>query len=420
MLLRVAKRFCSPRGIALGIFLLALVLRWDFAITEHPPALYLVGDMDIYLKRGQALFSATPTAWDTFTPIGYPAMLAVLHKIAPGSTALIGAAQVVLGALVAVFTFFLALRLRPSLLVASLAGVAVALYFPLIFYTGLVLTETFFSFLLLGFVLCALRALEQARRRWALLAGGLLAGAILVRPSLLALLPFLAALAVPRAIVRVVLAAALVGMVPVIARNSALLGRPALVASNGGVNFFLAFSECASVRSRARGEIALVSTHYNRTHFSQACEEDAPFFEEGAYYRAGLAEIRAHPLRLLRALDGIVEGLGLTRKRPWPHQPFWPGSLLHEGPLWGFSLSYFWAWFLPALGHLGGTRSSRPSERDARFLGWAILASVLVVLYAYNGNPRVRVSSDPVAIALGVCAWGAAGRWLWERVKARR
>ncbi|WP_199693500.1 hypothetical protein, partial [Sorangium cellulosum] len=47
-------------------------------------------------------------------------------------------------------------------------------------------------------------------------------------------------------------------------------------------------------------------------------------------------------------------------------------------------------------------------------IAWAILASVVVVLYAYNGNPRVRVSSDPLALALAASAWAAGARWLLE------
>ena len=87
--------------------------------------------------------------------------------------------------------------------------------------------------------------------------------------------------------------------------------------------------------------------------------------------------------------------------------------------VWGFSQAYFWVLFLPALIHVSlvALRRSRSADkpRNARALGWAVMASVLAVLYVYNGNPRVRVSSDPIVIALAACAWSAAIRMVRER-----
>ena len=40
-----------------------------------------------------------------------------------------------------------------------------------------------------------------------------------------------------------------------------------------------------------------------------------------------------------------------------------------------------------------------------------------ILLYAYNGNPRVRVSSDPIAIALAASAWVALGRRVRSAVR---
>ena len=281
----------APLAVALAVTLLALIIRYDFAMVEHPPGNYLTGDMAIYRDRGVALFERPRTAWDTFTPIGYPALLGLFHALSPGNMALVGAAQALLGALTSGLTVLYAMRLGRSIAAAAAAGIAVALYFPLVLYTGFILTETLFSFLLLGFVLLALRACDSGQRRWAAAAGALLGLSILVRPSLLAFLPFVAAAAIrgSSAVVRTsrwTLAAALLTIAPVAAQNSALLGRPSLVATNGGVNFFLAHSECAAVRSRAGGPIVQVTTHYNRTHFDRPLRARGPVHRGGGLFTA--------------------------------------------------------------------------------------------------------------------------------------
>ncbi|XXX72490.1 glycosyltransferase family 39 protein [Sorangium sp. So ce134] len=423
---RAAPALRSPRApsaVAALAGLAALAPRLRFALEEHPPRLYLFGDMAIYLERGASLARGARTAWDTFTPPGYPALLALLHAAAPGELWLVGACHAALGALTAALAALFAYRLDRSLAVAALAGLATALYFPLVFYTGFVLTETTFAFLLMLFAWLELRALERGRAALGLAAGGVLGLAVLVRPSLLAFLPFVALRAARRAerherrVAGATLLAAALVIAPVSAHTSWLLGRPALVATNGGVNFFLAHSECRSVRSSAGGEIVEVSTHYNRAHFERRCELPPPLLDEGAYYRAGLAEIAEHPSRLLRAWTGVAEGLGLAPRRAWPNQPFWPGSMEHEGLLDASSRLFAPLVLLPALVHAiarwrrGAARREGDGAR-ARWLAWAILASVGVALYAYNGNPRVRVSSDPLALALAASAWAAGARRL--------
>lgn len=444
---RAAPALRSPRALpalAALVGLVALVPRWRFAVEEHPPRLYVFGDMALYLERGVALAQRARAAWDTFTPPGYPALLALLHAAAPGDLALVGACQAALGALTAALTALFAYRLDRSLAVAALAGLATALYFPLVFYAGFVLTETTFAFLLLLFAWLELRALEHGRDRGraalGLAAGGVLGLAVLVRPSLLAFLPWVAfraatGAAPDRRVAGATLLACALVIAPVSAHTSWLLGRPALVATNGGVNFFLAHSACRSVRSAAGGEVVEVSTHYNRTHFERRCELPRPFLDEGAYYRAGFAEIAEHPGRLLRAWTGVAEGLGLAPRRAWPNQPFWPGSVEHEAVLDASSRLFVPAVLLPAIVHAiaraWGARRGRgggsgeggvareegpgadPGAR-ARGIAWAILASVGVVLYVYNGNPRVRVSSDPLALALAASAWAAGARRLLE------
>ncbi len=393
----------------------ALILRWDFAVEVHPPELYLMHDMAAYAEQGQALTERTRVAWDTFTPIGYPAFLALVGGVDSAAVW-----QVVLGSFTAGIAVLTTFKLDGSHAAAALAGVVVAGYTPLIFYTGLVLTETLCAFLLVSFACLMLHASDTRARNWAAAAGVSLGLAIAVRPSFLMLLPFLLWAAVRRrdAACRWALGAALVVILPIALHTSVLLGRPAINASNGGVNFFLAHAECRTLRSTGGGRIVQLSTHYSRAHLSEACVTERAFLEEAHFYRLGLRELRAHPERLLRAVLALGEGVGLAPFRAWPEQPYWPGSMDLEDTLNAFSRAFYWVLLAPALLH-AAARHNLASGRHRHML-WMILGSVLAVLYLFNGNPRVRVSSDPISIALAASAWTAAVQYAYARLAKAR
>ena len=408
-------------AIAAAAFALALALRLSF-LAEHPPELYLVGDMALYAEQGQALFSRARVPWDTFTPPGYPAFLAVL-----GTVERVGAAQAVLGATTAALTTLLAHRLSRDALAAALAGVVTACYFPLVFYTGFVLTETLFAALLTALLWLALVACERGSRALGSVAGLTLALAATVRPSLLLFLPFLAWMALGRGrflkrevgVLRAALFAASVALALVAWHTSLVLGRPATIASNGGVNFYLAHSECRSVRSLAGGRVVEVSTHYTRTHHREPCVIERPLLDEPWLYKTTLAAIAREPKKLVTALDGVREGLGIAPARGRREPPYWPGSFEHGEELDRYSRTYPWVVLLPALAGAALARR-RADTRLAHRLAWSLLGSVCIALYAYNGNPRVRLSSDPVAIALACGALASLGRAAHASLGRRR
>jgi len=416
--------------IAIFCTLIALIVRWDFAVEQHPPELYLVHDMAKYQQQAARLFTEARDAWDTFTPPGYPLFLALV-----GSPVRAGPVQAVMGSLTVGLTAVVAYLLGRSLLAALIAGVVCALYAPLVFYTGLLLSETVCAFFLVAFVAVAMVAMDARRHRaLAVIAGVLLAVVILTRPSYLALLPFLGWLGIRRRrgrsglILGWALGACGLVLLPVAVHTSILLGRPALVASNGGVNFFLAHADCRSLRSTAGGRSVQLTTHYSRVHLTRACTTDRPFIDERYFYRRGLDEIAAHPERLLRAFQALGEGLGLAPSRAHPDQPFWPGSIVYGGVLNAFSRAFFGLLLVPAI--LAGVmrrRASRSSEgergsvRDVQWaLAWCVVGGAMLVLYAFNGNPRVRVSSDPVVIALAACAFAGLARAVSARLRADR
>ena len=420
---QIATWLASPQGItasSLGCGLFSLWLRWDFATDEHQPSHYLVGDMAIYVEQAQRIFHARD-AWDTFTPPGFPAFLALL-----GNVERLGGMHAFLGAFTTILTMSLTRRIDRSPWAPLVAGLISATYFPLIFYTGFALTESLFAFLLLAFANLLLHSVDRRMQWLSGFSGLILALAILVRPSLLTFLPFFAGLAWRDKLARFprwALVVALLGLVPVAAHTSYLLGRPAVVASNGGVNFFLANSDCQSVRSTVLGRVVGVSTHYTRTHYTQECVIDRALLDEPWLYRAGLANVLKNPRRLWVTLDGLREGLGLVPYRPWPNQPYWPGSSEYGDRLNAFSQAYFWLLLLPAGLHglwRRKTIAHSNTESLARRLSWMLLASVGIAICLYNGNPRVRVSSDPITMALAASAMVAGAKHLVLRLRGLR
>ncbi|MDB4997014.1 MAG: hypothetical protein JWM74_4446 [Myxococcaceae bacterium] len=153
--------------------------------------------MELYDARARALLAGTGSIVDAFTPPGYPAFLALIYAAGGGLRA-VGAVHAVLGALTAALTFPVAWRLHRSRIGAGLASLLVALHVPLVVYTGFVLTETLFAFLVVLWAWLAILAHDRRSRGgtfMAALAGLTLGVAIAVRPNLALVLPLLALVA---------------------------------------------------------------------------------------------------------------------------------------------------------------------------------------------------------------------------------
>ena len=154
-----------------------------------------------------ALFdwNSVPTTWDDATyacvakalletgsldnhhfPVGYPLFVALFLKVSGGSFAAIRVAHVLIGLLTIVVVSRIA-----NLLYGRQAGVLAAwltaLYPPLVFMTGRIMSETLFIALLM---LSLHQFLVSDRARGSAVAGGLFALASLVRSNLVPMLAF--------------------------------------------------------------------------------------------------------------------------------------------------------------------------------------------------------------------------------------
>ncbi len=411
-------------GAPLAIGLVALGLRLWFVTEEHPLDLYLLGDMELLEQRARAMLAGTERAADTFTPAGYPAFLAVVFA-AGGGHAAVGKLHAMLGALTCVLVHRVAHALAGRAWVAALGALLLALYPPLIFYTGVQLTETLAAFLV---TLAAWLALPGRRPPAAALAGLALGLAVATRPNLLLTLPPLAWLAWRERRREAVapstppwsrhlatcLAAALLTLVPVVVHNSRLTGRLTGVATNGGINFLLAHCECQVVELPPGGRLKSVRANVNRRYFTDTVRSDHLAHEEGAHYREGLRRIAERPSRVLLGWRNLVEGLGLGRMGRFPEQAYWPGWMGHDDLLNVPARAIVGVLGLVLARLVWAARGGPPLTRTHALL-LALLSSLVPVFVAFIGDPRVRVSLDPLLLALGAEALGTGLGWLRSR-----
>jgi 4-amino-4-deoxy-L-arabinose transferase-like glycosyltransferase len=417
----------SRKALALtAILALAFGVRVWFVREVHPPELYVVHDMAFYERNALRLLEGVQEPEDTFNPIGYPAFLALVYRIAGPSPRTVGMLQAALGTATCAVAWALARRTCRTRLAAPLAALSCALYFPLIFYAGFLLTETVFAFLASAGVLLWIRAVERPRRggRW-LLAGVVLGLATTVRTNFLLVVPFLAFAAWPRlrraARLRGRAAWAALGLAlvlgPAAARNSWILRRPAGLSTNAGLNFYLGQARVRAVRFPEGDPIEAGSVAFGRKHYQEEFRTDRHAWDDRYFFRLGLEALAEHPQRLLDP-SNLREGLGIAAPLPYPQHPFWPGWMGHDAEIAASSLA-FPTLFLPGLALAIGARPT-PRRSVARRALLATLVAVLFTMHFLKGDARVRLSFDPLLLPLAVAGWEAGARRLALRLRRWR
>jgi len=393
--------------------LLALVAsspRLWFVLVEHPPGLYVASDMAHYEACAEHVRRGVATVADTFTPVGYPALLAFLFAISQKSYVLVAFIHALLGSATVAIVHLVAYRISRSFPFSLGASLATTFYFPIIFYAGFLLSETVFGFLVVLSVWLALRTCDRCTRTARLWVGMAMAAATLVRPNFAIAIPIVllwgAVFDRNRAharFVRWTLAGALPLLLAVCIYNSGLAGRPTGIATNGGVNFFLAHSDYTAVRFPASDVIGGIAPRPNAVN-EPANVFEAPFhaYDESAFYRLAIENLWRRPTRLFLDLQHITDGFGLG------HVGYWPGYMGRDAWLVVSGQVLFWLCVIPSCLHLAFFVFRRPfdlREHAARVLVWGVLGSMVLTLYLFLGDPRIRVPFDPLWIVLGADAW---------------
>ena len=229
-----ADRRPSPAIALLLVLLAAALLRLASAFTLGDVT-RLHGDEGYYVRAARSLAAGNgyPGA---LRPPGYPAFVAATLAAGGGSLRVARVVQIAV-ALVGLAALFALVRGRFGTAAAALSTLVCALHPTLVFYSHLFWSETLVTTLLLLAFLCLDRFDGSRRDAWLVGAGASLGVAVLARDMLLFFVPVAVAWSwlVParsaRAILRrtlLLVAPVLLFVVPWMARNQALLGRPLL------------------------------------------------------------------------------------------------------------------------------------------------------------------------------------------------
>lgn len=334
--------------------------------------------------------------------------------------------QALIGSGSCVLLYLLGLRVfRPT--VALIAAATMALYGPLVFFDGELLTPVLELFLDLGFLLLTLRAVESGSPRDALAAGLVLGLSAIARPNILVAAPLAAFWLRPPTPTRphahtagwrlalLLAAGACVAPGLVTARNYALSGDPVFIASQGGINLFL------GNRPEADGYTPSTPTRYE---FQGEYEDSVKLYGERAAEEAlgrRLSASEAQRYWIGKVAQWWREDPGAALRLTWKK---WVLAWTHREVRNNHAFEYIRAEFAPYLwlapvgfwyagpfGILGMLLAWRES-RHARFLTGFVLLYVLSFV-AFFVADRYRLPVVPVLLLFAAYAV----TWLGERLR---
>ncbi len=391
----------TPAVHAVVVAMIALAPRLWFTLSEHPPRLYVGADMAMYAERAQHLRTGVLGPADTMTPPGFPLFLAMAQVLSPrGWGDLVAWAHALLGAATCAFVYLVGRRVSASPVVAWGAALASAFYVPLIFYEGFLLSETLFAFAVTVSAWLVLRASEVPSWTRCAVAGVCMGAAAIVHANFVSAIPLL--FLFDRRIATRVALWALLPVVGASAYASLLVGHVAGIATNGGINFFLAHSDWGSACFPASDVIHCIVPRPNALRGGGVYLSDGYAWNDRSFYVLGLKEIASHPLRLFVDARNVSWGLGLGAL------DYYPGWMAHPVLLRAFSGAFFWIALLPA-----AVRATMLARRGALFRSrahgwlWLLVVQAIATLYVYLGDPRIRVPFDALCLILAVDAWAA-------------
>lgn len=381
----------TARRVLAGIILVALLIRVAYAfyaplvdpILEDEP---LYGDASGYHLLAENLLQGNGLSFDgrtlsSFRMPGYPVFLAGVYWLLGAEPLAVRLVQALLGALTCIPVFLIGRRLGGDV-AGVLAALGVALHPILLYMTGWVYSETLFLLLLWTGLWLFVRILDAGAPRYALLAGVVLGIATLVRPEIVFLPLFVAAIGVvlrwPRRVlgaivfVQVVL---LVVILPWTVRNTLTHGKLVLLTTNTGAVFY------GGNNFQANGGYHL----------------DVPFV------LPGYSEVESNAELTRRAAAWIAQNptqfaLLLPEKL---YRFFAPTQMEHSGSpfgRWTLPMDILYTGFL-LIAAVGAASGWRTEQRTVALLSSVVLWYVLIALVIYGGT-RVALPVAPGLVIL--------------------
>jgi len=287
----------------IALFCLALIVRFGFTFSvAHSPlkgVLGVRGDALRYqgLSLGLARENIYITSWGyrAYRPPAFPFFLAAIFRLWGGANIeLIRIVQFLLGGFSVVF-FYLAAKKLFGLKVSVLAGILIAFWPGLIYYSTQLLSETLFIFLLSLF-LYSFYCLQPPKPWYLFALSGISLGlAALCRPIMASFALFLLFITVwPIRIFAfgkkyyIFYLFFLLTLVPWTARNYLVLDEFVLISTNGGINFLFGNNEL----NQEGGGLFEKGPRYR--------PKESEVAEERAAWKAGLDWIKNNPYKFGR------------------------------------------------------------------------------------------------------------------------
>lgn len=346
-----------------------------------------------------------PLGSDTYHPPGYYYFLAAIYALFGHDYLAVRIVQAAVDTLTCLLVYSLAKEAFGAT-AGFLAGLVAAAYPPLIFYTGVLLTETLTTFVLtaaMWLLLRLARGEQRWRYLWVVLAGLLLGFTVITRSVFLVtaalLLVWVLILAegwqgwpsaVRLTLCFVVPIALLIA--PITIRNWRIHGRFVLISTNGGVNFFLAHGGT----EQAKNEVRNLPPEWSEGQITGISSRTQPE-EEAYFYTLGWTYLRGHLLPTLRSLPGKLHNMYWTSDY-WPASPA-QLSILNgvDNVIWRMGILPLSILCLPLM---------RGHQRRQALLFAMLISSTLVIPLVFWAQPRFRL---PVVPGFVVLAAGTAG-----------
>jgi 4-amino-4-deoxy-L-arabinose transferase-like glycosyltransferase len=377
----------------------------------------VISDMKGYDRSAQALLEQKPLGVhtaehylfhplgsDTYHPPGYYYFLATVYALSGYSYLAVRVAQAFLGTLTCMLVYLLGKAVFGNS-AGLLAAAFTALYPPLIFYTGVLLTETLSTFLLAATVWLLLTSTNRAPRQRTVslvIAGFSLGFAALTRSVLLVTVPiallwmWIVGGGWPgwqqalRSALAFCLPIALV-IAPVTIRNYQIHQQFILISTNGGVNFFLGHGGSTAWKNQIRG----IPPDYEEGDPLIGISSRTATEEEAYFYQLGWEYIRQHPLRTILDLPDKF------RRMYWASD-YWPASDA-QAHLMRTLDQVLWKLLLVPLWLLSFLCLRGQSARRAALLYGLVIASAVIPL-VFWAQTRFRVPFVPLVIVVAAGA----------------
>jgi 4-amino-4-deoxy-L-arabinose transferase-like glycosyltransferase len=340
-----------------------------------------------------------PLGSDTYHPPGYYYFLAGIYAVAGHSYVAVRSIQALVDTLTCVLIYLLGKEVfgeTAGMLAATLAAV----YPPLIFYTGVLLTESVTTCLLAGaaWVLLRCSRTRQHLRPVLLILAGLLLGlAIITRSVLLFSLPFVLIWllfvadrwpgwkAATRYALALLVPVVLI-IAPITIRNYQIHSKFILISTNGGVNFFLGHGGTERLKNKVRNMPEVFSEGEIIGISSRTQPE-----EEAYFYRLGWEYIRGHVLPTLRSLPDKLNHMY------WASD-YWPASEAQANLLRSVDL-VFWRLMILPLSFVG-LLLFRGQKRRRSGLLYLLILSTVAIPVVFWAQSRFRMPVVPCFVAL--------------------